>query len=115
MLARQNDGDKYYAIKILDKSKVSTDTLKRFYHFDSPKMVLTQNSGPIFGPNFRVRFSGKIFTKYFQVVKLKQIEHTLNEKKILNAVDFPFLVNLEYAFKVRTPYSFSNIGSVDPW
>jgi len=29
MLARQNDGDKYYAIKILDKSKVSKDTLKR--------------------------------------------------------------------------------------
>lgn len=59
MLARQNDGDKYYAIKILDKSKVSTDTLKRFYHFDSPKMVLTQNLGQILGQDFYQIFSGR--------------------------------------------------------
>ena len=37
-----------------------------------------------------------------KVVKLKQVEHTLNEKKILAAISFPFLVNLEFHFKVKS-------------
>ena len=33
------------------------------------------------------------------IVKLKQVEHTLAEKRILQAIKFPFLVNLIYSFK----------------
>jgi hypothetical protein len=49
-----------------------------------------------------------IKTRFFfllQVVKLKQVEHTLNEKRILQAISFPFLVSLEFHFKVRTSSS----------
>lgn len=33
------------------------------------------------------------------MVRLKQVEHTLSEKRILASVDFPFLVNLTASFK----------------
>jgi protein kinase A len=37
--------------------------------------------------------------KKSEVVRLKQVEHTLNEKKILDIVDFPFLVNMLGSFQ----------------
>ena len=44
------------------------------------------------------RYAMKMLKKE-NIVKMKQVEHTLNEKKILASIDFPFIVKLVYGFK----------------
>lgn len=43
-------------------------------------------------------FAVKIASKE-KVVKSKQVSHTLNEKQILRAIKFPFVVYLEFSMK----------------
>ncbi|XP_014286257.1 cAMP-dependent protein kinase catalytic subunit beta [Halyomorpha halys] len=43
-------------------------------------------------------FAIKVLEKH-QILKMKQLEHTLNEKKILQSTDFPFIIHMEYFFK----------------
>ncbi|XP_026532700.1 cAMP-dependent protein kinase catalytic subunit alpha-like isoform X2 [Notechis scutatus] len=73
-------------------------------HFDRLKTLGTGSFGRVMLVKHKDSgnyFAMKILDKQ-KVVKLKQIEHTLNEKRILQAVNFPFLVRLEYSFKDNT-------------
>ncbi|XP_074122491.1 cAMP-dependent protein kinase catalytic subunit beta isoform X1 [Sminthopsis crassicaudata] len=78
MLVKHKATEQYYAMKILDKQKKEKTLVENTCTRQGKSAPQTQQE---------------------KVVKLKQIEHTLNEKRILQAVNFPFLVKLEYAFK----------------
>ncbi len=45
------------------------------------------------------KFCAMKVLKKADVVKMKQVEHTINEKNILEAVNFPFLVNCVGSFQ----------------
>jgi len=70
-------------------------------NFDRLKTLGTGSFGRVVLVQHKTKelhYAMKILDKQ-KVVKLKQVEHTLNEKKILQAISFPFLVSLEHHFK----------------
>ncbi|CAH8871007.1 unnamed protein product [Trichobilharzia szidati] len=81
-----------------EKPSQNTATLDSF---DRIKTLGTGSFGRVMLVQHKVSkeyYAMKILDKQ-KVVKLKQVEHTLNEKRILQAISFPFLVRLDYHFK----------------
>ena len=77
VLVKHSSTESFFAMKILPKKK-----------------VISQQRGSF---SFPPRTASLL-----QIVLLNQIEHAINEKRILQALSFPFLVHLEYYFQVNT-------------
>ncbi|KAH1001443.1 hypothetical protein HUJ04_005464 [Dendroctonus ponderosae] len=75
-----------------------TDGLNQF---DRLKTLGTGSFGRVFlvqHQQTKGYYAMKVIDK-IRIVKLKQVEHTLYEKKILESARFPFLISLEFSFK----------------
>lgn len=94
MLVQDKNG-KYGALKVLEKASV-------FLHvFNIPAELHTVS--PAIYLKLRLKLTAvAVAVAIFKakVVRLKQVEHTLNEKNILAAISFQYIVNLTASFKV---------------
>ncbi|KAF8571676.1 hypothetical protein P879_00489 [Paragonimus westermani] len=88
----------------LNKFENPTQNNASLNQFDRIKTLGTGSFGRVMLVRHKTNkkyYAMKILEKQ-KVVKLKQVEHTLNEKNILQAINFPFLVSMEYSFKDNT-------------
>lgn len=72
--------------------------------FDRMKTLGTGSFGRVMLVQYKTSkdfYAMKILDKQ-KIVKLQQVEHTLNEKKILHAINYPFVVGLKFHFKDNT-------------
>lgn len=91
-----------------DKFKQSSNSAKssvRLDDFDLDRTIGTGSFGRVMicylKKDHTQRYAMKMLKKE-NIVKMKQVEHTLNEKKILSSIDFPFIVKMAYSFKDTT-------------
>lgn len=96
---RYKHGPKSQANQTLDPKNVKLDD------FELDRTIGTGSFGRVIIVYLKKdrsqRYAMKMLKKE-NIVKMKQVEHTLNEKKILSSIDFPFIVKLAYSFKDTT-------------
>ncbi|XP_065834433.1 cAMP-dependent protein kinase catalytic subunit alpha-like [Oscarella lobularis] len=103
---KRNDPDTVKAF--LDQARAQFDTKwhspaqrASLEDFDRIKTLGTGSFGRVMLVRHKANgqfYAMKILDK-LKVMKLKQVEHTMNEKRILQAIEFPFLVHMEASFK----------------
>ncbi|KAF5282816.1 hypothetical protein FQR65_LT02813 [Abscondita terminalis] len=104
-------GDDVEYRQILNKHKQDFDlkwnsrpvikTVKTMYDFEKYQTLGTGSFGRV------ILAKDKATNKYYaikvlikaKIVKLRQVQHTMNEKKILCSINFPFTIFMEYSFK----------------
>ena len=58
-------------------------------------------------------FAMKVIRKEY-TVKKEQVKHTVQQRRIMAAVSFPFLAKLESHFQTRNSMCLSGVGSCSP-
>lgn len=87
----------------LEKWKMKMDDNAKLEDFERFRTVGTGAFGRVLLVKYKptsLFYAMKILDKA-KLVKMKQVDHTRNEKRILQCINFPFLVFMEYCFKAR--------------
>lgn len=87
----------------MEKWKTKKDDNAKANDFERYRTVGTGAFGRVILVKYKPTstfYAMKILDKA-KLVKTKQVDHTKNEKQILQSVSFPFMVFMEYCFKVR--------------
>lgn len=78
-------------------SDISLQSFKKLKNIDSgafSQVILVRNC------EIDEKFAMKIMQKKM-IIQLGQVDHVIDEKKIMESIEFPFIVHLENSFKKR--------------
>lgn len=88
----------------LEKWKTKADDNVQLDDFDRFRTLGTGAFGRVILVKYKptsTYYAMKMLEKA-KIIKMKQIDHARNEKRILQSISFPFTVFMEFCFKVRT-------------